>query len=113
MYRKTFSRSVSAPPSYTCIPLLRCKAVKLPIWQTSGCALIFEHFLDDKKGFACNLEFVTLHGLAWRADGHEIKASQESGFTTVGVEPPIHYRFIDAFIAAVGRLFKGRRSTFH
>jgi hypothetical protein len=75
--------------------------------------LIFEHFLDDKKGFACNLEFVTLHGLAWRADGHEIKASQESGFTTVGVEPPIHYRFIDAFIAAAGRLFKGRRSTFH
>ena len=55
--------------------------------------LILEHFLDDKKG-SCNLEFDFTQAVL-KADGHEIKARQKSGFTTVGVESAIHCRFTD------------------
>lgn len=67
--------------------------------------LIIEHFLNDKRGFAYNLEFVTLHGLTWRADGHPINAGQKSGFTTIGVEPAVQYRFTESIVAAAGVLF--------
>jgi hypothetical protein len=67
--------------------------------------LIIEHLLNDERGFGYNLEFSTLHGLTWRADGHSINAGQKSGFDIVGVEPVLQYRFTDAIVAAAGVLF--------
>lgn len=67
--------------------------------------LIFEHILDDKKGFGYNLELSTLHGTTWRVDGHAINAGQQSGFTVIGVEPAVQWRFLDNWVAAAGCLF--------
>jgi len=68
--------------------------------------LIFEHILDDKHGFGYNLEFVTLHGLTARADGKPVNAGQKSGFSTIGVEPALQWRFGDTnFAGAAGVLF--------
>lgn len=65
----------------------------------------FEHILDDKRGFGYGLELVTLHGATWRADGHAINAGQRSGFSVVGVEPTIQWRFWDSnFVGAFGVL---------
>lgn len=66
----------------------------------------FEHILDDTRGFGYGLELVTLHGLTWRADGHEINRGQRSGFSIIGVEPTVQWRFGDTnFVGAVGVLF--------
>jgi hypothetical protein len=67
--------------------------------------LIVEHFLHDQTGLAYNLEFSTLHGTTWRADGHAINAGQRSGFTVIGVEPALQWRFFDNWVAAAGCLF--------
>jgi hypothetical protein len=67
--------------------------------------LIVGHILDDKKGFGHNIEGSTLNGLTWRADGHAINRGQRNGFTIVGVEPAIQWKFGDAWIAAAGVLF--------
>lgn len=68
--------------------------------------LIFEHILSDKHGFGYNLEFVTLHGLTQRIDGHSINAGQKSGFSVLGVEPSVQYRISDTnFLVAGGVLF--------
>ncbi len=67
--------------------------------------LIIEHFLDDKNGFAYNLEFVTYHSLTYRVDGQSLNRGQRSGTTVVGVEPAVQYRFSDAWVGAVGVLF--------
>ena len=66
----------------------------------------FEHILDDKRGFGYGVELVTLHGTTWRADGRAINAGQRSGFSVVGVEPTIQWRFWDTnFVGAAGVLF--------
>ena len=68
--------------------------------------IAFEHFLDDKKGLAYNLEFVGLHTLPWRLDGHALNRGQRSGSTTLGIEPVIQWRFGDSnFVGAAGVLF--------
>lgn len=67
--------------------------------------LIFEHFLDDKKGLAYNLELVTVSTATWRADGHAINRGPLNGSTVVGVEPAIQFRFSDSLVGAVGVLF--------
>lgn len=67
--------------------------------------LIFEHFLDDKKGFAYNIELATVHTATWRADGHGINQGQRSGSTVIGIEPAIQYRFTDTLVGAVGVLY--------
>lgn len=68
--------------------------------------LIFEHILSDKHGFGYNLEFVSLHGLTRRLDGHRINSGQQSGFSVIGVEPSIQYRIGDTnFLVAGGVLF--------
>jgi hypothetical protein len=67
--------------------------------------LIFEHFLDDKKGLAYNLEFVTVSTATWRADGHAINRGAINGSTVIGVEPAIQFRFTDSLVGAVGVLF--------
>ncbi len=67
--------------------------------------LIFEHILDDKRGFGYNVEVSTLHGLTWRADGHTINRGQRNGFTIVGVEPALQWRIGEQWVAAAGCLF--------
>jgi hypothetical protein len=64
--------------------------------------LIFEHILNDKTGFGYNIEISTLHGLTWRADGHDINAGQKSGFTIIGVEPALQWNFSQNWLVAVG-----------
>ena len=61
-----------------------------------------EHILDDKEGFGYNIEASTLNGLTWCANGHAINRGQWNGFTIVGVEPAIQWKFGDAWIAAAG-----------
>jgi hypothetical protein len=67
--------------------------------------LIFEHFLDDKKGLAYNLEFVSVSSATWRADGHAINNGSLNGSTVIGIEPAIQFRFTDSLVGAVGVLF--------
>ena len=67
--------------------------------------LIFEHFLDDKKGLAYNLEFVSVSTATWRADGHAINSGALNGSTVIGIEPAIQFRFTDSLVGAVGVLF--------
>jgi hypothetical protein len=67
--------------------------------------LIFEHILNDKTGFGYNIEVSTLHGLTWRADGHDINAGQRNGFTIIGVEPALQWNFSQNWLVAVGCLF--------
>jgi hypothetical protein len=64
--------------------------------------LIFEHILDDKNGFGYNIEVSTLHGLTWRADGHDLNAGQQNGFTIIGVGPAIQWNFSQNWLVAVG-----------
>jgi hypothetical protein len=75
--------------------------------------LIFEHFLNDKKGLAYMIELATLHGTTWRADGHAINSGKLSGFDLIGIEPAIQWRFGDTnLVGAAGVLFTvaGRNS---
>lgn len=68
--------------------------------------LIFEHILDDKRGFGYNIEFIGLHGTTWRLDGHESNRGRRSGLQTIGIEPAIQWRFGDSnFVGAAGVLF--------
>ena len=67
--------------------------------------LIYEHILNDQNGFGYNIELSTLHGLAWRADGHDINAGQRNGFTIIGLEPAIQWNFSQNWLVAVGCLF--------
>lgn len=67
--------------------------------------LIFEHILSDERGFGYNIEFVGLHGVPWRADGHSINRGGKNGFNSLGVEPVIQYRFADNWVGAAGVLF--------
>jgi hypothetical protein len=67
--------------------------------------LIFEHILDDKRGFGYNLELSTLHGLTWRADGHALNRGQRNGFTIVGIEPGLQWRMGDHWVLGAGILF--------
>ena len=75
------------------------------VGDTINTRLIFEHFLDDTRGFAYNLELVTVHTATWRADGHAINRGSASGSTVVGIEPAIQFRFSDSLVGAAGVLF--------
>ncbi|HEU4684090.1 MAG TPA: hypothetical protein VFS39_06280, partial [Nitrospira sp.] len=66
--------------------------------------LVFEHFLDDKHGFAYNLEFISVHTTTWRADGHAINRSPLSGSTVIGIEPALQWRLTDSIVGAAGVL---------
>ncbi|OGW66937.1 MAG: hypothetical protein A3H49_09485 [Nitrospirae bacterium RIFCSPLOWO2_02_FULL_62_14] len=67
--------------------------------------LSFEHFLDDKQGFAYNIELTTVSAATWRADGHSINRGSPSGSTVIGMEPAVQWRFSDSWVAAAGVLF--------
>ncbi|MBI3356895.1 MAG: hypothetical protein HY038_09025 [Nitrospirae bacterium] len=75
------------------------------VGDTINTRLIFEHFLDDKRGLAYNIELVTVHTATWRADGHAINRGARSGSTVIGIEPAIQFRFTDSLVGAVGVLF--------
>jgi hypothetical protein len=66
---------------------------------------VFEHFLDDKRGFAYNLEFISVHTTSWRADGHALNRSPVNGSTVIGIEPAIQFKLTDSIVGAVGCLF--------
>lgn len=75
---------------------------------------IIEHILNDERGFGYNLEFVTLHQLPFRADGHPVNVSTIPGtnahsLTLFGIEPAVQYKFFQtehgALVAAAGVLF--------
>jgi hypothetical protein len=75
--------------------------------------LIIEHILDDAKGFGYNLEFVGLHVLPWRADGHPVNVHPTGGLNTqfqtssshtIGVEPAIQFKFTENIVGAAGVL---------
>jgi hypothetical protein len=69
---------------------------------------IVEYIADDKRGLGFNLEFLTLHGLPFRLDGHEVNR-QPTSFSLIGVEPSIQYKFFHdehgALVGAAGVLF--------
>ena len=68
--------------------------------------LVFEHILNDKTGFGYNIEFASLHGTTWRADGHSTNKGQTSGFHVIGIEPALQWRFGQSnFVGAAGVLF--------
>jgi hypothetical protein len=75
------------------------------VGDTINTRLIFEHFLDDTRGFAYNLELITVHTATWRADGHGINRGAGSGSSVIGIEPAIQYRFSDSLVGAAGVLF--------
>lgn len=67
--------------------------------------LSFEHFLDDRQGFAYNLELTTVSTATWRADGHAVNRGSLNGSTVIGIEPAIQWRISDTWVAAAGVLF--------
>jgi hypothetical protein len=75
------------------------------VGDTINTRLIFEHFLNDKKGFAYNLELVTVHTTPWRIDGHSVNRGSLNGSTVIGIEPAIQFRFTDSLVGAIGVLF--------
>ncbi|MFM7841737.1 MAG: hypothetical protein ACKOBZ_01050 [Nitrospira sp.] len=74
------------------------------VGDTINTRLSFEHFLDDEKGFAYNLEFTTVHTATWRADGHTVNKGSLHGSTVIGIEPAIQWRLSDSWVAAAGVL---------
>jgi len=67
---------------------------------------VVEHILNDKHGFGYNLEFVSLHSVPWRLDGHELTRGQIHGSSVIGFEPGIQWRFGDTnLVGAAGVLF--------
>ncbi len=76
--------------------------------------LIIEHILDDDRGFGYNIEFVTLHQLPGRVDGHPVNTytvpnTHATTLNLFGVEPALQYKFFQddhgALVAAAGVLF--------
>ena len=69
---------------------------------------IVEYIADDKRGLGFNLEFLTLHGVPFRLDGHDLNLKPTS-FTLFGVEPSVQYKFFHdesgALVGAAGVLF--------
>ncbi len=68
--------------------------------------LVFEQILSDKHGFGYSIELASLSGFTWRLDGKDLNAGRTHGFTVIGVEPSVQWRFGDSnFLAAAGCLF--------
>jgi hypothetical protein len=69
---------------------------------------IVEWVADDKRGLAFSLEFLSVHGLDYRLDGHDLNISPTS-FSLIGVEPSVQYNiFYDntgALAVAAGAIY--------
>ena len=66
--------------------------------------LAVEHILNDAKGFGYTIEFVGLHGVPFRADGHSVNI-KPSSFTTLGIGPTVQWKFSEHWLGAAGVLF--------
>ncbi|MGH7182062.1 MAG: hypothetical protein ACREJN_08805 [Nitrospiraceae bacterium] len=64
---------------------------------------ITEYIVNEERGFGFNLEFVTVHGIPRRLDGHPVSVNPSS-FNLFGVEPAVQYKF-GSLVGAVGVLF--------
>jgi hypothetical protein len=70
---------------------------------------IVEYIHNEERGLGFNLEFVTLHGLPNRLDGHQLNV-QPTSYTLFGIEPAIQYNFTSerlggTLVGAAGVLF--------
>ena len=69
---------------------------------------IAEWIADDKRGLGFALEFLSVHGLSWRADGHSLNIHPKS-YQLIGLEPSIQYTLFHgpggSLVAAAGCLF--------
>ena len=75
---------------------------------------IAEWIADDKRGLGFALEFLSVHGLSWRADGHSldnnlVSTIQPVNYHLIGIEPSIQYTLFHgpsgSLVAAAGCLF--------
>lgn len=75
---------------------------------------IAEWIVDDKRGLGFSLEFLSVHGLSWRADGHSLDNNLKStiqpvNYHLIGLEPSIQYTLFHgpggSLVAAAGCLF--------
>ncbi len=115
MFRKNFRPfRISAGAYYTYTVPGSNAGMNTYIGDIVNTRFIIEHILNDEKGFGYNLEFVTLHQLPFRADGHPINISTIPGtnahtLTLFGIEPAVQYKFFQsehgALVAAAGVLF--------
>ncbi|HJT22287.1 MAG TPA: hypothetical protein VJ746_17580 [Nitrospira sp.] len=64
---------------------------------------ITEYIFDEARGLGFSLEFVTVHGLPGRLDGHPVTVNPTS-FNLFGVEPALQFK-IGPVVGAVGVLF--------
>jgi hypothetical protein len=64
---------------------------------------IAEYIVNEERGFGFNLEFVTVHGLPGRLDGHATTVTPSS-FNLFGIEPAVQYKF-GSLVGAAGVLF--------
>ena len=51
---------------------------------------IIEWIADDKRGLGFSLEFLSVHGLPFRLDGHDLNLNPTS-FSLIGVEPSVQH----------------------
>ena len=69
---------------------------------------IIEYIADAKRGLGFALEFLSVHGLDYRLDGHDLNLNPTS-FHLIGVEPSVQYNiFYDqtgGLAVAAGCLF--------
>lgn len=64
---------------------------------------ISEYIFNEEHGLGLNLEFVTVHGIPGRLDGHPVTVNPMS-FNLFGVEPAIQFK-IGPVVGATGVLF--------
>jgi hypothetical protein len=64
---------------------------------------ITEYIFDEAHGLGFNLEFVTVHGIPGRLDGHSVTVNPTS-FNLFGIEPALQFK-IGPVVGAFGVLF--------
>jgi len=65
--------------------------------------VIAEYIFNEERGLGINLEFVTVHGIPGRLDGHPVTVNPTS-FNLFGIEPALQFKF-GPVVGAVGVLF--------
>lgn len=64
---------------------------------------IAEYIVNEERGLGFNLEFVTVHGIPRRLDGHAATVAPSS-FNLFGVEPAVQFK-LGSLVGAAGVLF--------
>lgn len=69
---------------------------------------IAEWIVDDKRGLGFSLEFLSVHGVPWRIDGHS-QNIHPTTYNLIGLEPSVQYTLFHgpggSLVAAAGVLF--------